>query len=134
RIVPQNASPAGLAGARQPALNRLNGNQLCTALQSSNAWVRTTAFRLLLEQKDESLVPVLRRMAGNIHSLAQARVAELRLLNCMGGLDLSTLESALDDPHAGVREQALQLAQARCQASAPLLNHVARLGNDPDAR
>jgi putative heme-binding domain-containing protein len=134
RIVPQHKTSKELAAARKPMLYRANAQELCAALTSPNAWVRATAFRLLLERKDKSTIPLLKSTAREAHAMAVARVAALRLLDAQGELDLQTLESALGDPYAGVREQAVQLSESPLRNSSELLNRVTRLGEDPDPR
>lgn len=134
RIRSESASSQALVAARRPKLDRLNTSQLCATLTTNNGWSRGTAFRLLLERKDKSMLSSLERLVRNPSSLPQARVAALRLLDSAGELDLQTLESALGDHNPGVREQAIELAQARLGNSAELLSLVSRLGDDPDPR
>jgi len=134
RIVPDKLTTKGLAMARSPRLNELKATELCSALMSSNGWTRATAFRLLLERKDQSAVAPLRELASNSSLLAQTRVAALRLLDGMGELDPKTFEFALGDPHPGTRENACQLAESRLKTSGELTERVSKLGHDPDSR
>jgi putative heme-binding domain-containing protein len=134
RIVSDKIPAKDLAAARSRQLSGLTASQLCIALSSSNGWRRATAFRLLLESKDESTVPTLGGMVGNSQLLAQTRVAALSLLNALGQLDLKTLELALDDSQPGVRENACSLAEARLNIAEELLERVSKLGYDPEPR
>ena len=47
---------------------------------------------------------------------------------------MTTCGSRLDDPHAGVREHAVRLAEPRLAASRSLLERVLAMANDPDIR
>jgi putative heme-binding domain-containing protein len=134
RVVPDHTPAKTLATARNPRLGRLKAKQLCKALTSSNAWVRATSFRLLLERKDTSTVPLLKSFLANRLALAQTRVAALHLLDCLGELDLRTLELALADSSPGVRERALQLTETRLTNSQELAGRALSLAEDTDPR
>jgi putative heme-binding domain-containing protein len=135
RIVPERISQQSLDSARKPMLGRVNTSELCAKLGSSNGWVRSTAFRLLLERKDKSMVAVLSSLVRNGDSLLpQGRVAALWLLDSVNELDQPALEGALVDAHPGVREQAIQLVQARFSSSLELTSKVLVLGADLDPR
>jgi putative membrane-bound dehydrogenase-like protein len=134
RIVPDKMLTKDVAVARFPKLSDLKGRELCAALTNSNGWRRATAFRLLLERSDQSTAPALRAMTSDWRLLPQTRVAALRLLDGLNQLDLKTIELALGDSHAGVRENAVQLAEARLNDSRPLVEQVSKLGNDPEPR
>src|SRR5262249_4287653 len=134
RIVPEKTSRQILAAARKPALNRLSSAELCEVLLRTNGWARATAFRLLLERKDNSTAAELKSMVCNSHAPAPTRGAALRLLDHMGALDLETLETTLGDSNSGMREQALQLAQSRLSQSGEVLTKVLKLADDPVPR
>ncbi|HTL18780.1 MAG TPA: PVC-type heme-binding CxxCH protein, partial [Patescibacteria group bacterium] len=132
RLIPEGASARELTAARQPQLHALNPQQLCLALSSSNSWVRATVFRLLLERKDQSSADVLRSIVKNPRSQPQARVAALRLLDIAEHLNSETLQLVLADPNAPVREQAVQLAEARLAKSDHLFARIATLAQDSE--
>jgi len=73
-------------------------------------------------------------LAQDSSSLPQTRLVALRLLDSVGSLELETLKAGLSDNHAGVREQAIQLAQVRLRDSPDLLRQVAQLGEDLEPR
>ena len=65
---------------------------------------------------------------------ALARLHALWTLRGLGGLRVDQIVTALEDPSAGVRENALRLAEAELDASDDLLAAVAALADDPAAR
>jgi putative heme-binding domain-containing protein len=132
RIVPKNSSTKELVAARKPRLDRATVPELCAALNHPNGWVRATAFRLLLQRKDKSTIPLLKSLARDARSLPQTRLAAIRLLDNLGSLQLEMLQAGLSDTHPGVRQQAIHLSQARLRDSPQLLESVRRLGDDPD--
>ena len=134
RIVPDKRPTTDLAAARAPRLSGLKATELCAELANSNAWIRATTFRLLLERKDRASVPALKAMVSHARSLPQTKVAALRLLDGLNQLDLNTIELALSDSHPAVRENACQLAQPRLNASRELLQQLSKLGQDPEPR
>lgn len=84
-------------------------NAILEMLKSKNGWNRKTAFRLLLERKDKSTIPLLAEYAQK-YSQAETRVLALWLLHSLQGLDRDILLKALKDKVSGVREQAVLLS------------------------
>ncbi len=78
-------------------------------LASGEEWERNTAHRLLLERKDKSSVPALKKIVVE-SGFPESRARAVWLLNSLGSLDLITLKRALADKVSGVREQAVLLA------------------------
>jgi putative membrane-bound dehydrogenase-like protein len=128
RIVPE-----GAGRLRKPALGRESAEQLVEHLKDPNPWWRLTAQRLLVERRDRRAVPALRKLAREA-MLPQARAHALWTLDGMKALDERLIETALKDPSAGVREQALRLTDSRLVSSKRLQTAVAALADDSSPR
>jgi len=74
-----NSAPPLLSSKSSP-------QQLLQALESPEEWERETAYRLLLEHKEASLVPELKRIAAQA-ALPETRVRALWALHAYGALD-----------------------------------------------
>ncbi len=129
RIVAQNWKPD-----RKPInLGLMDAGALARTLEHPNAWWRETAQRLLVERRDRNAIPPLRTVAEQGRS-DMARVHALWTLDGLGGLEIADIARALRDQHAGVRENAVRLAETRVGTSRDLLSQVLRLAGDPDDR
>lgn len=126
-------APPGFRVRPVPRLSRWSTAELVAALESPNAWERTTADRLLWERADEGTAELLVKL---LHSSKQplARLHALWLLEALQALTPDLLLEALADPHAGVREHAVRLSEPHLNASAELARRVAALAGDTDAR
>ena len=128
RVLPEKAK----RGPR-PALGKAKGLELVKYLADNNVWWRLTAQRLLVERQEKTAVRALEAMARQ----KQSAVGRAHALWTLEGLDClpdSLLEEALKDDEAGVREQALRLAELRLGRVPGLLPAVARLAGDPSPR
>ena len=107
--------------------------QLVTALSSDEEWDRATAHRLLLARKDRSSVPLLRKC---IHESPrpEGRVRALWMLRSLDSLDLDTEKKALSDKEAGVREQAIFLAEVMCKEYPELSQNLVYATDDEAIR
>lgn len=134
RIVPKgwkqaDASRQGSRPSGSLRMDQLTPAELVAALESSNAWIRDTAQRLLVAAKEISIVPDLERMAASSHE-PLARLQATATLDGLGELSKSVVEKALRDPHPGVRRYAVRMA-----ASAGLQSEqLASLLTDPSAK
>jgi putative membrane-bound dehydrogenase-like protein len=128
RIVPE-----GKQARRRPALRKAPTAELVEHLIDANIWWRLTSQRLLVERQDRTAVPALRKLAREA-SFAPGRAHALWTLHGLGALEDEQIERALRDPEAGVREQALRLADDRLRGSARLRKAVAVLADDPSPR
>src|SRR5262249_34049006 len=124
RVVPEGTKPA-----RKPALRKAPTEELVQHLADANIWWRLTCQRLLVERQDKAAVKPLEKLARESTS-ALGRAHALWTLRGLQALDDSLLAQALKDPVAGVREQALRLADERLAASATLRTAVAALADD----
>jgi putative membrane-bound dehydrogenase-like protein len=128
RIVPE-----GKRAARRPALRKAPTAELVKYLADPNVWWRHTCQRLLTERQDKLAVPALRRLAREA-TLDVGRAHCLWTLDGLHALKDEEIERGLRDPMAGVREQALRLAESRLTRSEHLRKAVAALADDPSPR
>ena len=129
RIVPAAAPPP----AARTDLGRARDAELVAHLQSPNLWWRRTAQRLLVERGHREAGPLLGALFAK-SQLGLARLHALWTLDGLGLLDEATLDRALSDPEAGVRENAIRLAEPRLAASPALAARLVSLTADPDPR
>ena len=128
RVLPEKAKRRS-----RPMLSKAKSEELVLHLADDNAWWRMTAQRLLVERQDRSAVKALEALAGQKRS-AVGRAHALWTLEGLKALPDRLIEEALKDGAAGVREQALRLAEERLPRSPRLLAAVARLADDPSPR
>ncbi|MEM7367538.1 MAG: PVC-type heme-binding CxxCH protein [Bacteroidota bacterium] len=108
-------------------------DDLLKALQSPDSWTRETAQRLAIERNETAMIPALRTLAVN-SSLPQSRVHTLWLIWALDGLTQQLLQTALTDPHPGVRENAIRLAELFSNETSDLLPNIAACVHDQDAK
>lgn len=94
----------------RPKLGGLSSAELVKLFEHENGWHRITAQRLLLERQDKSVAAQLKEMAAKSQS-PLARAHALWMMDGLGVLEAGQVEAALKDPHAGVREQAIRMAE-----------------------
>jgi putative membrane-bound dehydrogenase-like protein len=131
RIVPSSTAPQ-----RRPARPHLTGAtaaELVALLGHPNAWWRTTAQRLLLERNDTHALPLLRaRAEASAEPLARLQAAWL--LHTLGALDDDTIVALSRSDSAGLRENAVELAEHRLAHSPALQERLIALAGDPVAK
>jgi putative heme-binding domain-containing protein len=88
----------------------LSTRQLVATLADSNGWIRDKCQQLLIWRADKSCVDPLRQLARG-SDVPLARLHAICTLEGLHGLDESTLLAVLQDNHAGVRRQAIRLAE-----------------------
>jgi putative membrane-bound dehydrogenase-like protein len=115
---------------RRPALRSAPGTELVRHLADENLWWRLTAQRLLIERQNESAVEALVKLVREA-VFAPGRAHALWTLHGLHALNDEQIVHALKDPDAGVRAQALRLAEDRLGDSAALRSAVAALADDP---
>lgn len=122
--------PAG-AKAKKLAFNLKNasGAKLVETLAHPNQWWRLTAQRLLVERQDKSVVGAVKAFFTRSTD-ARARLHALYVLEGLNALNAQLVGQALKDPSAGVRENALMLAERFPET----LPQVAALVNDASPR
>jgi putative membrane-bound dehydrogenase-like protein len=130
RVVP--ASWRG-AGDERVALGSTSDGRLVAALGHENAWWRRTAQRLIVDRQARTLIPQLTALASFGASPA-GRLHALWTLEGLGALDDEVIVRALGDAEAGVRENAVRLAESRLSASRPLAAALAAMEHDVSPR
>jgi putative membrane-bound dehydrogenase-like protein len=103
-------APPAFKPGKPPRLGRAATAELVAALENPNSWWRDTAQRLLFERQDQAAVPALRRLVKDGRT-PQARLHALWTLHGLGALTGEDVLTGLKDPHAGVRENAVKLAE-----------------------
>ncbi len=106
---------------------------LVETLAHPNNWWRRNAQRLLLDRKDEQVIPTLVAMARN----TDEPLGRLHALWTLQGLEQLTpdlIEVALHDPVAGIRRQAIKLAELHRAAVPALADALLPLVDDADAQ
>lgn len=126
RVVPKGGLPGGHKAF--PNLNEMSSAQLVEQLKQPNQWFRLTAQRLLLERQDKSVIPALKILFEQSTD-ARTRLHAIYSLEALNALEASVVLKALKDPHAGVREHAMILAEKYPEALPLLIEAV----NDPAA-
>jgi putative membrane-bound dehydrogenase-like protein len=125
RIVPET----GVSKPR-PALAKAAAAALVPYLTDPNPWWRYTAQRLLLERQDKTVIARLSEIARD-SPLPQGRLHALWTLDGLSALREMDIERALADAEAGVRENALRMAEPRLTRSKRLRKAVSALASDP---
>ncbi len=106
--------PRGIDGAMPSNLAAKSDAELATLALSEDAWLRTTARRLLQERKPKSLA-----LDGSLRALWTA--------HAIGALNDTALATALKSPDEYVRAWAIQFAAEPRKVSAPIAAELARL-------
>lgn len=106
---------------------------LAEELANPNSWWRGNAQRLLVDRADNQVIPALVQMARNSPS-AMGRLHALWTLEGMGELKPELIELALKDTVAGIRENAIKLAELHLATAPELQEALYPLQSDPDAK
>lgn len=131
RIVPD--VPPGDGKPARPDLAGASTDHLVTLLAHPNAWWRTTAQRLLLGRDDPRTVTLLRASCDRSRG-PLARLHAAWLLETMGVLGDEQIVDLSESDVAGLRENAVKLAEPRLGRSTALRDRLVALAGDPDAR
>ena len=114
-------------------LGNESSEKLVEHLGSDNKWWRTNAQRLLVDRNDKKAVPALLEMAKNPES-SMGRLHALWTLEGIAELSPALIEQALTDKEAGIRINAIKLAELHLQDSPKLLKSLLSLQNDKDPK
>jgi putative heme-binding domain-containing protein len=125
--------PEGQAPRPVPRLDALTTPELASALESPNGTLRDNVQRLLVHRADRAAVPVLRTIAAQ-SPRPESRAQALGALEGLGALDPSAVATALRDPSAAVRRQAVRLTEPWLGRDPALSRAVVALADDPEIR
>jgi putative membrane-bound dehydrogenase-like protein len=131
RITPINGKGAGWIKGLH--LGDAPTEELVQHLADANGWWRMNAQRLLVDRADKKATPLLEKMAVNKDS-PMGRLHALWTLEGIGALSTGVIEAALKDTVAGVRENAIRLAELHLSASPLLSQALLSMQNDVDAK
>jgi putative membrane-bound dehydrogenase-like protein len=129
RITPD----APLALPSKIRLSQASDEELVAHLADPNIWWRRTAQRLLVDRQSERAVTPLLRLFETSKE-AVGRLHALWTLDGLHKLDLKLVQKALADPEAGVRENAILLAEPALKQHPELVNALLAMEHDPDSR
>ena len=104
-----------------------------THLANPNIWWRINAQRLLIDAMDMDVIPNLVFMAKN-ENLPEGRLHALWTLEGMGKLESPLILESLKDAEAGIRENAIKLAELHLEKSPELGAELLKLKDDPHPR
>lgn len=120
------------AGRERPRLSTASDTELVDALTHRNIWWRRTAQRLLVHDKRVGAVPALERLVTD-RPTPLARLHALWTLEGLGRLESGHVLPALADEDAGIRENAIVLAERWLTAPA-VSRALLAMADDSDAR
>jgi putative membrane-bound dehydrogenase-like protein len=129
RIVPEKTRPS----KPRSQLGRASTAELVKLLEHPDAWQRTTAQRLLLEQQDPAAIEPLRALVRSSNQ-PLARIHAAWLLEQRGRLDVELVSILLSHEHPRVREHGVRLAEPWLPTSASIQKQILELAMDDDAR
>lgn len=131
RITPRGTPPA--AWTKGLDLGTADDAELVKSLANPNHWYRRNAQRMLLDRKNPELVPLLKE-AVHSGSEAYGRLHAAWTLEGLGELGREEVLAMLEDPEAGMRENAIRLAEGFLTDDAEMVRALLSLGQDADAR
>jgi putative membrane-bound dehydrogenase-like protein len=130
RISTTSSKPSGWT--KGLTLGDATNEQLVENLASPTSWYRQTAQRLLVDRADKQAVKALLQMTKNMAS-SFGRLHALWTLEGIGELRAEQVLRALKDPVAGIRENAIKLAELYVKDE-PVRKALLLLQDDPDPK
>ncbi len=124
-------SPAGMPDFQPARFDKLGAAELVAALDTTTGWRRDKAHQMLLWRADKAAAAPLLALAEKSTN-PFARLHALCVLDGLDALPPAAVARALGDAVAGVRENALRLAESRF--SPEVLAAAVRLADDKDAK
>lgn len=131
RITPKGTPHADWMGALN--LGSASTETLVSHLQSSNLWWRKTAQRLLVDHGNMNAVPLLQELLKTSKS-AEARLHALWTLEGLDKLGPDDIRAGLQDDEAGVRENAIILAELHANNHPQLWDALLLMQDEPNTR
>ncbi len=132
RIVPEDAEAPPQWGS-EISLAEAATEELVDALDRPNEWWRRTAQRLLVDRNHRSAVGLLREKVRESAS-AVGRLHALWTLEGLDALDRRSIRRGLEDEVAGVRENAVKLAEHHLDENPDLADALVAMRGDRDPR
>lgn len=126
-------APEGFKPSKLKDLSQADAAQLADELLVPNSPRRLVAQRVLFERRPKDAAPILRGRLAKAGGKG-GRANLLWALHGLGALTPADVLPAFDDPQAGMREQALRLAEGFFATSPELRARAAKLVNDPEPR
>lgn len=130
RITPQDAGTA--QWTKGLTLGDESSGNLVKKLEEKNHWWRINAQRLLVDRADKNAVAPLLKMISEGNEFG--RLHALWTLEGMGELQSEQIRNALKDTVAGIRENAIRLAELHLKADPQLAKSLLALQNDKNAK
>ncbi|MEX2231470.1 MAG: c-type cytochrome [Cyclobacteriaceae bacterium] len=131
RITRKDAVPATWMKGLQ--LGEAKDEALVETLSHENGWWRINAQRLLVDRNSKQVVPLLIQRATKDPS-PMGRLHSLWTLEGLGKLTPGLIEQSLSDSEAGIRENAIKLAELHLGTAPELVKALLLLHADPDAK
>ncbi|HNT19906.1 MAG TPA: c-type cytochrome [Saprospiraceae bacterium] len=131
RISKTDAQPAAWMNGLK--LGDAADGALVEELSNPNGWWRLNAQRLLIDRGGKEAVPALKQQVQN-QSSSLARLHALWTLEGLGALTPDLIEMSLQDRDAGIRENAIRLAESFLKTSPSLFQALLALQNDEDSK
>lgn len=131
RISRKDAPPPSWTGGL--TLGDETSEDLVDRLADKNNWWRINAQRLLVDRKDEKALPALLKMAQN-EEAPLGRLHALWTLEGMGALTSDIIKTSLRDSVAGIRENAIKLAEMHLGGDSSLAASLYDLHNERDPK
>ena len=125
--------PDGNPAPKPVKLGSASNADLVPELANPVIWWRRTAQRLLVDRKAVDAAPDLARMVHESPSPV-GRLHALWTLDGLGKLQPAEIEAGLADREAGVRENAIILAEPRLSNTPALVQKLIAMAKDPDAK
>lgn len=107
--------------------------RLVENLANVNIWWRKNSQRLLVDRKDNNAIAPLIKMVNDSVS-PEGRLHALWTLEGLGQLETKQIQSALNDKEAGIRENAIKLAELHLKSSPELIKSLLALQSDRDSK
>ena len=126
RVIPEGQTPRPV-----PILDRLSTAELARQLDSPNGTLRDNVQRLLVERADRAAVAPLKQLAAS-SKRPECRMQALCTLDGLAALEAAEIVTALTDSSAGVRRQAVRLAEPWISKSDEIARGLTSLVSDPD--